>query len=114
MRLSDRVSIVDVERTINIVMTSLKQVGMDRETGKLDIDILTVGVGKSQRERIKDLKNIIVDLAREYGSGGVPLDKIQEKAGEHGLTKEKVEKEIKKLKEIGEIFEPKVGHYSHT
>ena len=33
---------------------------------------------------------------------------------EHGLTKEKVEKEIKKLKEIGEIFEPKVGYYSHT
>ena len=28
-------------------MTSLKQVGMDNETGKLDIDILTVGVGRS-------------------------------------------------------------------
>ena len=46
MRLSDRVIIQDVERTINIVMTSLKQVGMDRETGKLDIDILTVGVAQ--------------------------------------------------------------------
>jgi replicative DNA helicase Mcm len=114
MRLSDRVNIQDVERTINIVMTSLKQVGMDRETGKLDIDILTVGVGKSQRERIKDLKNIIMELAREYGSGGVPLDRIVDKAGEHGISKEKVEKEIRKLKEIGEIFEPKVGHYSHT
>jgi replicative DNA helicase Mcm len=114
MRLSDRVTPEDVERTINIVMTSLKQVGMDKETGKLDIDILTVGVGKSQRERIKDLKNIIMDLAHEYGPGGVPLDRIVEKAGEHGLSKEKVEKEIKKLKEIGEIFEPKVGYYSHT
>ncbi|AFD00500.1 replicative DNA helicase Mcm [Methanocella conradii HZ254] len=114
MRLSDRVTPEDVERTINIIMTSLKQVGMDRETGKLDIDILTVGVGKSQRERIKDLKNIIVDLAHEYGTGGVPLDKIIEKAGEHGMAKDKVEKEIKKLKEIGEIFEPRVGYYSHT
>jgi len=115
MRLSDRVSIEDVERTINIVMTSLKQVGMDKDTGKLDIDILTVGVGKAQRERIKDLKNVIAELAREYGgSSGVPLDKIVEKAMEHGLTKDKVEKEIKKLKEIGEIFEPKVGYYSHT
>jgi replicative DNA helicase Mcm len=114
MRLSDSVNAQDVERTINIVMTSLKQVGIDRETGKLDIDILTVGVGKSQRERIKDLKNVIMELAREYGSGGVPLDRIVEKAAEHGLSKEKVEKEIKKLKEIGEIFEPKVGYYSHT
>ena len=66
MRLSDKVTIDDVERTINIVMTSLKQVGMDKDTGKLDIDILTVGVGKAQRERIKDLKNVIMELAREY------------------------------------------------
>lgn len=114
MRLSDRVGLEDVDRTIAITMSSLRQVGMDQETGKMDIDILTVGVSKSQRERIKDLKNIIADLAREYGSGGVPLDRIVEKAGEHGLSKERVEKEIKKLKEIGEIFEPKVGHYSHT
>jgi replicative DNA helicase Mcm len=114
LRLSERVSIEDVERTIAITMSSLRQVGMDKDTGKLDIDILTVGVGKAQRERIKDLKNIIMDLSREYGTGGVPLDKIVEKAGEHGLTKDRVEKEIKKLKEIGEIFEPKVGYYSHT
>jgi replicative DNA helicase Mcm len=114
LRLSDRVAIEDVERTIAITMSSLRQVGMDKDTGKLDIDILTVGVGKAQRERIKDLKNIIMDLSREYGTGGVPLDKIVEKAGEHGLTKDRVEKEIKKLKEIGEIFEPKGGYYSHT
>jgi replicative DNA helicase Mcm len=114
MRLSDKVTPEDVEKTIDITMSSLKQVGMDSETGKLDIDILTVGVGRSQRERIKDLKNIIMDLSAEYGTGGVPADKILEKAQEHGLTKEKVEKEIKKLKEIGEIFEPKVGYYSHT
>ncbi len=114
MRLSEKVTPEDVEKTIGITMSSLKQVGMDNETGKLDIDILTVGVGRSQRERIKDLKNIIMDLSAEYGNGGVPADKILEKALEHGLTKEKVEKEIKKLKEIGEIFEPKVGYYSHT
>lgn len=114
MRLSEKVTPEDVEKTISITMSSLKQVGMDNETGKLDIDILTVGVGRSQRERIKDLKNIIMDLSAEYGNGGVPADKIMEKAMEHGLTKEKVEKEIKKLKEIGEIFEPKVGYYSHT
>lgn len=114
MRLSDKVTPEDVEKTIGITMSSLKQVGMDSETGKLDIDILTVGVGRSQRERIKDLKNIIMDLSAEYGTGGVPADKILEKANEHGMNKEKVEKEIKKLKEIGEIFEPKVGYYSHT
>lgn len=109
MRLSDRVTIDDVEKTISIVMTSLKQVGMDKETGKLDIDILTVGVGKSQRERIKDLKHIIEEMSKEHG-GSVPVEEVIERAKEHGLTKDKVEKEIKKLKEIGEIFEPTVGN----
>ena len=44
MRVSDKVTADDVARTIRITMTSLKQVGMDTETGKLDIDILQVGV----------------------------------------------------------------------
>ncbi|MGA9139825.1 MAG: minichromosome maintenance protein MCM [Methanocella sp.] len=109
MRLCDRVTLDDVERTIRIVTTSLKQVGMDQETGKLDIDKLTVGVAKSQRDRIKSLKHIIEDLAKEY-DGPVPIDAIIDKATEGGLTKDKVEKELKKLKEIGEIFEPKSGH----
>ncbi|OPY27240.1 MAG: Minichromosome maintenance protein MCM [Methanocella sp. PtaU1.Bin125] len=111
MRLSDRVTQEDVERTIRIVTTSLKQVGMDQETGKLDIDKLTVGVAKSQRDRIKSLKHIIEDLAKEY-DGPVPVEAVVDRAVEGGLTKDKVEKELKKLKEIGEIFEPKSGHVS--
>jgi replicative DNA helicase Mcm len=95
-------------------MTSLKQVGMDKDTGQLDLDVLTVGVSKSQRERMKDLQNIITDLQKEIGNGGVPAERIVEKAAEHGIAKDKAEKEIKKLKEIGEIFELKPGHYVHT
>jgi replicative DNA helicase Mcm len=109
MRLRDKVTIDDVERTIRIVTTSLRQVGMDQETGKLDIDKLTVGVAKSQRDRIKSLKHIIEELAKEYDVA-VPIDAVLDKAAEGGLTKDKVEKELKKLKEIGEIFEPKTGH----
>jgi replicative DNA helicase Mcm len=35
-----------------------------------------------------------------------------DKAVESGMPKDKVEKELKKLREIGEIFEPKSGHLS--
>ena len=109
MRLSDRVEPEDVDRTIRIVTTSLRQVGIDKETGKLDIDVLTVGVAKSQRERIKSLKHIIEELAREH-DGAVPVEAVIDRAAEAGMTKDKVEKELKKLKEIGEIYEPKAGH----
>ncbi|CAJ37360.1 ATPase AAA [Methanocella arvoryzae] len=111
MRLSDKVTADDVARTIRITMTSLKQVGMDTETGRLDIDVLQVGVAKSQRDRIKNLKHLIEDLSREY-EGSVPVDVLIDRAVESGMPKDKVEKELKKLREIGEIFEPKSGHLS--
>ncbi|WP_424359430.1 AAA family ATPase [Methanocella sp. MCL-LM] len=111
MRLSDKVTADDVARTIRITMTSLKQVGMDTETGKLDIDVLQVGVAKSQRDRIKNLKHLLDELSKEY-EGSVPVDVLIDRAVESGMPKDKVEKELKKLREIGEIFEPKSGHLS--
>lgn len=111
MRLSEKVTPDDAARTIRITMTSLRQVGMDTETGKLDIDVLHVGVAKSQRDRIKNLKHILEDLSKDY-EGMVPLEVLIDRAVESGMPKDKVEKELKKLREIGEIFEPKSGHLS--
>jgi replicative DNA helicase Mcm len=110
MRLCDRVTTDDVERTIRIVTTSLKQVGMDQETGKLDIDRLTVGVVAAIVHQVAEAHHRRADWG-EY-DGPVPVDAVIDKAVEGGLTKDKVEKELKKLKEIGEIFEPKSGHVS--
>ena len=111
MRLSEKVTPDDAQRTIRITMTSLRQVGMDTETGKLDIDVLHVGVAKSQRDRIKNLKHLLEDLSKDY-EGMVPLEVLMDRAVESGMPKDKVEKELKKLREIGEIFEPKSGHLS--
>ncbi|HMK46443.1 MAG TPA: minichromosome maintenance protein MCM [Methanocella sp.] len=108
MRLSDQVTSADVERTIRITMTSLKQVGMDKDTGKLDIDILNVGVGKSQRDRIKSIKHMLEELMKDYPEG-VPIEIFMDKAAENGLDKTKVEKELKTMRTVGELFEPKNG-----
>lgn len=114
LHLRDQVIVEDVERTIKLTMTSLRQISMDKDTGRIDVDILTVGVGKAQRDRIKDLKNVVIELSAEYGSNGVPLEKILEKAQEHGIKKDQAEKEVKKLKEIGDLFETKLNHYCPT
>jgi len=104
VRLSNVITKDDTDRVIRIVMASLKQVMTDPETGRLDADIINVGMGKSQRDRIKVLKEIIRDLQDEYKSA-VPLEDIISRAEESGIKKDTVEDMIQKLKTVGEILE---------
>ncbi|MCZ7401578.1 MAG: minichromosome maintenance protein MCM [Candidatus Methanoperedens sp.] len=104
VRLSQVITTEDTTRTIRIVMASLKQVMTDPETGKLDADIVNIGMGKNQRDRIKVLREIIRDLQNEY-KGAAPIEEIILKAEESGIKKETVEDMIQKLKSAGEIIE---------
>jgi replicative DNA helicase Mcm len=61
-------------------------------------------MGKSQRDRIRVLKEIIRDLQDEHKTA-VPLEEIILKAGEAGIKKDTVEDMIQKLKTVGEILE---------
>lgn len=104
VRLSSIITTEDTSRVIRIVMASLKQVMTDPETGKLDSDIINVGMGKSQRVKVKTLKEIIRELQEEYKSA-VPLEEIISRAEESGIKKDTVEDMIQKLKQVGEILE---------
>lgn len=112
MRLSDTVTADDVNQAIRLIKYSLGQTAVDHDTGKLDIDVLTIGTGQAQRERIKDIRHIIIGL--EASGGLARYDDIVSLAAEHKITKDKVDKEIKKLKEIGDLFEPQTGRYKTT
>ncbi len=110
VRLSSVITMEDTERVIRIVMASLKQVMTDPETGRLDADIINVGMGKSQRDRIKVLKEVIRELQEEHKSA-VPLEEIISKAEESGIKKDTIEENIMKLKTIGEILEVTNGRF---
>lgn len=104
VRLSSTITTEDTARVIRIVMASLKQVMTDPETGKLDADIINVGMGKSQRDRVKTLREIIRELQDEL-KGAAPLEDIISRAEESGIKKDTVEEMIQKLKSAGEIIE---------
>ncbi|HEY9205336.1 MAG TPA: minichromosome maintenance protein MCM [Candidatus Methanoperedens sp.] len=104
VRLSDEITTEDTDRVIRIVMASLKQVMTDPETGKLDSDIINVGMGKSQRVKAKTLREIIRELQDEY-KGAAPLEDIISRAEESGIKKDTIEDMIQKLKSAGEIIE---------
>lgn len=108
IRLSNVATRDDVERVIRIYNFSQKQVGTDKETGQRDINILEVGVAKSQRDRVKALKEIIGELGGTERS--VSLLDIMEKVKELKIDEKKAEKELGKLREIGEIFETRPGY----
>ncbi len=68
VRLSDEVTLEDAERAINLVMSSLKDAGVDLETGMVDIDKIMVGVTRSQRDKIKVILDIVRELEKEFGT----------------------------------------------
>jgi DNA replicative helicase MCM subunit Mcm2 (Cdc46/Mcm family) len=108
VRLSDTVDEADAERVIDIVQSSLQDIGVDPETGELDADFVETGTTKSQRDRIKNLKGLIREIQDEYDDGA-PVDVILERTDEIGMDETKVEHEIEKMKQKGELYEPNTG-----
>ncbi len=108
IRLSDSVTENDANRAINIVEACLKQVGIDPETGMFDVDVIAVGTSKSQRDKIKVLRDIIRELEREHG-GKAPIEYIYNKGEENGISRDTAEELISKLKQQGDIYEPTAG-----
>jgi len=113
VRLSDTVEVEDAERATDIVLSVLREIGMDPETGQFDADVIETGTSKSQRDRIKSLKTLIEDIEDEYDEGA-PADVVVERAEEAGMDPETAEHEIEKLKQKGEVYEPRTDHLRTT
>ncbi|PSP84443.1 hypothetical protein BRC96_04760 [Halobacteriales archaeon QS_6_64_34] len=113
IRLSDTVEEEDADRAVDIALYCMKQIGIDPETGEFDADVVETGQSKSQRDRIKDIKQIVKDIEQEYDEGA-PVDVIIERAEEAGVEKQKAEHEIEKLKTKGELYEPSHDHLRTT
>ncbi len=108
VRLSDTVEQKDADRVIEIVRSCLQDIGIDAETGHFDADVVETGTAKSQRDRIKNVKQLIANIAEEY-KGGAPEEVIFDRANEVGLNSSKAEHEIDKLKQKGEVYETPEG-----
>jgi replicative DNA helicase Mcm len=104
VRLSDTVELQDAERATDLVMSSLRDVGIDPETGQFDADVVETGTSKTQAERKKVIESVIDELEDEHDAGA-PFDKIIERAEEAGIGSEKAEEEFLVMKSKGDIFE---------
>jgi replicative DNA helicase Mcm len=111
LRMSKEVSKDDAKRAIDILHFSLSEIGIDPETGKIDIDRIASGITASQRSKIHKIKDIIIDLENKLGKT-IPIEDIVEEAKNKDVPEDHVEEAIEKLKRSGDIFEPKKGFVS--
>ena len=113
VRLSDTVEEADAERSVSIVRSCLKDIGVDPETGQFDADVVETGTSKTQRDRIKNIKQLIAEIEDEFEEGA-PMDEVLERANEIGMDASKAEAEIEKLRRKGDVYEPRQGHLRTT
>ncbi len=97
----------DADRAIRIFKTSLEQTATDKETGVIDIDILTTGQSQSERNFMKNITKLIRDLTVD--GNPVAVSKVLEMAVKENMPEERVREAISKLKKIGDLYEPRAG-----
>jgi replicative DNA helicase Mcm len=95
VRLDDRVREEDVERALGLVKKSMRQVGVDPETGQFDADIVATGTSKTQQERIDTILAVLED------QGGLEVDELCDLVS---FDEQKVRDEVSNLKQRGEIY----------
>jgi len=109
VRLSDHVTVEDAQRAIKIMKFSLRQLGYEPETGRIDIDRIESGITTSQRNKIRAVLEIIDSLHEE--GRAVSIEDIKAEASEkHGMSDSDVLEIIDRLKRDGTVFEPRSGY----
>lgn len=111
IRLGEKVVRKDAKKAIELLQYCLSQVGLDPETGKIDIDRIAIGVSASQRSKILVIKEIIAELETKIGKT-IPIDDVISEASAKDIVEEQVEEAIEKLKRSGDLFEPRRGFVS--
>ena len=111
LQLKDKVEASDAQRAISLQRKCLEKIGMDPDTGKIDIDRVGGGTPRSDMDKMKKIQEEIELLEQEFERA--PIDVIIENMGEkYEMSPEKVESLIRTLKQKGVIFEPRNGFFN--
>src|SRR3989339_2066108 len=108
IRLSDEVKREDAKKAIELLKTSMQQVGYDEETKSFDIDKMTSGISSSKRGKIILLRGILSQLETRLGKL-LPEEEVV-KAVEGKLSDIELEEALSQLAKSGDIFRPRKGY----
>jgi len=82
MRLCNRVESRDIEEGVRLIKTAMQQSATDPNTGEIDMDIITTGIGAASHSRIKEICNFIRKVQEDFrdrvASSGVKYHNLYE------------------------------------
>ena len=107
VRLSNKITKEDARRAIQLMHLFLLQVGIDKETGAIDIDKIVTGIPASERSKIVFVRDAIVRLESRIGKE-IPISELKAELAEK-INEEEIDDILEKLKRSGDIFEPRKG-----
>lgn len=98
IRMSQEVTLADAERGIRLIESYLRSVGVDRETGKFDIDVIATGVSHSQQDRMRTILELVRTLAKENAERGYAKEEdILREAARQGIQADATKKALETL-----------------
>lgn len=103
LRLSDKVEKEDLEQAITLMKSSFESLGLELQSG--GADVVMTGISPSQRDKIRELREIIDDLYHESGKQGVSLKMVFSEAEASGIGRDFVDEWIKKCLKKGDLIE---------
>lgn len=113
VRLSETVENEDVSRARPLVGESMRQVGLDPETGEYDADVIETETSKSQHDRIQVLTDLISDLELN-GDVGASIEAIIEEATSAGIDESTARDTLQKLRNQGQVYSPATDEFCVT
>ncbi|WP_069807595.1 minichromosome maintenance protein MCM [Vulcanisaeta thermophila] len=110
MRLSPVVEAEDADKAIRLFMSYLSSVGIDVESGKIDIDVIMTGKPRSSQERLALVMDILSRLEEANGGKPVRVEDLYKEAEGAGLDRQFVDKALNMLVKSGDVYMPRPGY----
>jgi replicative DNA helicase Mcm len=111
--LREEVTVEDSEAVINLMQSSLMQVGIDVVTGEMDIDILYTGKPRSLQNQLQKVLQVIGDMERISGTVR-DEDLFDSLQSDHGIGRSEALRLVQTLMRDGTIYSPRPGYYRRT
>jgi len=103
----------DAEIAINLMMASLQQVGLDPETGAIDIDAILTGKTLSLREKLQKVYETIRRMHRSRGEA-IPTRDLMEELKAINIKEREAYRLLEVLVRDGRIFSPRPNLWRPT
>ena len=107
MRLSNKITEQDANNAAELIEAYLNRIAGNGD-GTYDIDKIATGVSSKDRSVIEIIKSIIVQYA---GATGLKRDEVIAHAEKNGISEDDMNSALKKLTQVGDIYEPMPGTY---